>query len=783
MIAIHIILTTLICLSVETNTTENDENKFQKLCLDQEFCDDCLQAHKSCEWCYQEDFHDRRCNIAFSKCDPNKIERNSQKSMSIGKNEQFSVIPEQASAEQMREIIQIKPQSVDLTLRKGEAVTFNFTYKPASNYPLDLYYLGDLSASMEHNLEILKTLGNNLKTSLTDLTKNYKLAYGSFMDKTDMPFYFTDPESLNNPCYSLLKKCEKGYLFRHRLNFTDNTNKFSEVVNNSTITANVDDLDGALDAILQILVCGKKIGWSSFSRKIIILPTDSLLHTAGDGKLVGAVLKPTEKCMLDETGNHAEPLKYDYPSLEQITILMQQKKVNIIFAVKDGPKFKYYESLSKSLLTDHSFVTKLDPNSGNILQVIEEGYYNFAEQVNFYINTTNHPNIKVEFEADCENKGRFNRTSSCYGIKDKPVNFRVTLTLEKHPEYSERGQMDTLFVEEKNIAERLEVSISYAGICKCVNKSKVEHCENGEIDGCGDCICKQGWKGKNCTEECDETTVSCRKLENGKYSQLCSENGVCECGKCICKDSYYQGKYCEFECPLYKNQICGGPAQGECIEGKCICESGYVGETCSCSLSTIDCTFDGTVCSKRGTCECNRCKCQEGFFGNYCESNRENNNTICETYDSPVEDFVVGKNITDNNAEENHSRIKIFEQKDLKESNCGEICSTVIFDGSSRCEVNFCYYAYNESIYLPIVKKCFMTAGFMGTIGGALIALFTFLAGIAIILMVKWKRDRADRLEYERLIKEQGNFRGENPFYKSPVTIYLNPMRGREQNN
>lgn len=62
----------------------------------------------------------------------------------------------------------------------------------------------------------------------------------------------------------------------------------------SKITANLDDLDGALDAIWQLLVCPEQIGWSKNSRKIILLPTDSLLHMAGDGILAGAILKPKQ---------------------------------------------------------------------------------------------------------------------------------------------------------------------------------------------------------------------------------------------------------------------------------------------------------------------------------------------------------------------------------------------------------------------------------------------------------------------------------------------------------
>lgn len=101
---------------------------------------------------------------------------------------------------------------------------FTFTYKSAENYPLDLYYLGDLSASMADSLKIFKTLGRELPKNLTQLTTNYRLAYGSFMDKTGMPFYVPDI------CSSGFEQCEEGYLFRHRLNFTRDTELFTKMV-------------------------------------------------------------------------------------------------------------------------------------------------------------------------------------------------------------------------------------------------------------------------------------------------------------------------------------------------------------------------------------------------------------------------------------------------------------------------------------------------------------------------------------------------------------------------
>ena len=44
----------------------------------------------------------------------------------------------------------------------GSPVTFEVSVKPANNFPIDLYLLMDLSASMSDDLENLKTLGRLL---------------------------------------------------------------------------------------------------------------------------------------------------------------------------------------------------------------------------------------------------------------------------------------------------------------------------------------------------------------------------------------------------------------------------------------------------------------------------------------------------------------------------------------------------------------------------------------------------------------------------------------------
>ncbi|KAG5879217.1 hypothetical protein JTB14_026715 [Gonioctena quinquepunctata] len=753
-----------------------DNKEIQKLCMDQEKCDECLQADPCCSWCYDEKYHGRRCNVTLQTCDTNKMEFNSHVNVSTADDgfAEFSEITEKTN---MEEIIQIKPQHIHVKLRKGIPVNFTFTYKPAANYPLDLYYLGDLSASMEANMKIFKTIGLDLSKNLTQLTKNYKLAYGSFMDKTDMPFYFTDPENSNNPCLNLLKTCEKGYLFRHRLDFSSDVDTFSKKISSSMITANVDDLDGALDAILQILLCERKIGWSKFSRKIILLPTDSLLHMAGDGILVGAVMKPTDKCMLDGKGEHTEPLKYDYPSIELIEMLLRQKKVNIIFAVKTKSKLDYYTKLSKTLLKDYGYVVELEADSKNILNVIAEGFFNFAQQVSFYINTTQHPHIDVQFFADCDNNDRFNETSTCYGVKDKPVDFKVQLTLKENPMDLDEDQ---LFVEEKNINEKLALSVTYLGRCKCKNyQDNGEVCEHGGNRKCGECYCPGGWTGKNCEESCDDNDAkSCRLFVNNTYSDICSDRGYCECGKCVCNPPY-EGGFCEYQCPSDGEKICSGPTQGKCIMGKCICERGFAGETCSCSTSTDDCMLgNAPICSEKGKCECNQCMCNEGFSGKFCEINQENN-TICEKYDSFVEGWYAKADGVQNHTLKENTTIVLDELEHPESFSCGESCSIIIFDGNSRCDVQYCYLEKDGVVHLPAKKICYMTAGFMGTISAAGIIAAILLGGILMIAFIKWKHNRDDRIEYERFMQQKSIFNELNPVYKDPVTRYNNPLRNK----
>lgn len=92
------------------------------------------------------------------------------------------------------ETVQIRPQKVELKLRRGEEYSFSFQYAQAVNYPVDLYYIMDLSASMEEHREKLAKLGDKLAKTMMNITNNFRLGFGSFVDKVDLPFVSTVPQ-------------------------------------------------------------------------------------------------------------------------------------------------------------------------------------------------------------------------------------------------------------------------------------------------------------------------------------------------------------------------------------------------------------------------------------------------------------------------------------------------------------------------------------------------------------------------------------------------------------
>lgn len=83
--------------------------------------------------------------------------------------------------------------------------------KQVEDYPVDLYYLMDLSYSMKDDLQRLTTLGNKLAEAMGRTTSKLRIGFGAFVDKTRSPYMYTYPaEAVENPCMGYVRR-QKGF--------------------------------------------------------------------------------------------------------------------------------------------------------------------------------------------------------------------------------------------------------------------------------------------------------------------------------------------------------------------------------------------------------------------------------------------------------------------------------------------------------------------------------------------------------------------------------------------
>ena len=173
--------------------------------------------------------------------------------------------------------VQLKPQHVQLSMRVNEAYNMDFYYEQAIDYPVDLYYLMDLSKSMEDDKEKLSALGDLLAESMQRLTSNFKLGFGSFVDKVVMPYVSTVQRKLEEPCDG----CAAPYGYKHHMRLSSDTTSFAGEVKRAKVSGNLDAPEGGFDAIMQAVVCKDIIGWRDKARRLLVFSTDAGFHYAG----------------------------------------------------------------------------------------------------------------------------------------------------------------------------------------------------------------------------------------------------------------------------------------------------------------------------------------------------------------------------------------------------------------------------------------------------------------------------------------------------------------------
>ncbi|XP_026746490.1 integrin beta-nu isoform X1 [Trichoplusia ni] len=789
----------LLFVKFENGNCQAQQMLNKLVCIEHDECGACLSAASHCRWCADPNYNTGapRCNddesLVNTNCSQGFIQRPAKPVWNVVENSSLQDMRPNSA----ENVIQIQPQRIQLSLKPRETKKISFSFRPAKNYPLDLYYLMDLTWSMKDDKETLVSLRDDLPTLLKNLTDNFRLGFGSFAEKPLMPFISTDSRRLANPCSVEEVACEATYSYRHHLSLTNQVSDFIEHVNSSSVTANLDNAEAQLDALVQVISCGDKIGWATHSRKIVILLSDGLMHTAGDGKLGGATKKNDEQCHLDERGYYSDAATYDYPSVAQMYRLLDKYKVNVIFAVTESVK-NHYDSLNQ-LLEDFTYVAKLESDSSNILKLVKTGYEDIVSVVDFHDDSSSGP-VKVRYFTDCGVKGRpLIEGTRCTGVEyGMTLNYEAHVTLEACSDFKSSTQ--TIRISESQLGQdalTLEVDIQCG--CECSNSVQevvTPMCPANSHLVCGVCQCNKGWSGPQCNCEIGDENASAELLAqcrepNATRSILCSGAGDCLCGKCEC-DWGYSGRYCQCkscEVSSYNELECGGVDRGVCVCGQCACEAGWVGAACDCPLSNDTCKppSGGEVCSGNGDCVCGSCECtiaQDGskYIGKFCETCPTCENPLC-IHAEPCVSCHLNTGCTDSCTIGNVNYTVIERLSNTEDPYSSDVmCIFRQEEGSLECEYKYTYSPVQSESGIEISirsKECYQPTSAMIMTSGLVIFGCVIAAGLIIILAVKSGQIVSDRRAYAKFLKEaqesRRNMQELNPLYISPISEFRLP--------
>uniref|UniRef100_A0A646QHC7 Integrin beta n=1 Tax=Hemiscolopendra marginata TaxID=943146 RepID=A0A646QHC7_9MYRI len=774
-------------------TARDSREELSKECTRQKTCSSCIRFHPECAWCSEPDYDkDRkpRCDVRENLGTEGRCLRDH---IVFPENEDRIVKSEKLSepGADLDSIVQIAPQEINLALRPNQSFPLSFQFRQAEDYPLDLYYLMDLSKSMEDDKDKLAQLGDLLAEKMSNITKNFRLGFGSFVDKTVMPYVSTVPKKLLEPCTN----CAAPYGFKNHMSLDLKTRRFKEEVAMARVSGNLDAPEGGFDAIMQAIVCREKIGWRDISRKLLVFSTDSGFHYAGDGKL-GGIVKPNDgECHMDDDGYYTESITQDYPSLSQINQKTIEKKIHMIFAVTSS-QVPIYERLSQNLVG--STTGKLEDDSSNVVELIKNQYEKITSSVEITVQNASEY-IDVTFYSQCLS-GYTQETNICTGLKvGNTVSFTAQIKVKNCPKNKDEWKQ-TFTISPVGIGEKIVVNLDMLCECECEdyyheerNSDKCTH-GNGTYE-CGICDCYTNRQGKYC--ECDsedgdfpENHTNCIEPNTGL---ICSDRGRCVCAECVCNYTpfaNYTGQYCECDdsaCNFHYGKLCND--KGTCKCGECVCEDDWTGPACECYNSTAPCIEKGSgkVCGDHGVCYCGKCICNvaadKHYFGEFCSECTDCEPQKCEDYKPCVQcrAFQSGP-YTAEECDANcipPPEIELVDEAKVENSTYEKSC---VFVDDDDCKFTFVYGFYNDSspyIHVQRTKDCPPPLNILMIVLGVIIGIVAI--GLCLLLIWKLLTTIHDRREFAKFEKERQMAKwdtGENPIFKQATSTFKNPTYG-----
>ncbi|XP_063808171.1 integrin beta-7 [Pseudophryne corroboree] len=735
-------------------------------------CSECIKSHSRCVWCSDKNFT-QGGEIEGSRCATRLelLQRGCDEEHVIDPKGLVDIVtnaPLSDNADQDT-ITQLAPQKVHLKLRPGEKLKFKVRFKRAEGYPIDLYYLMDLSYSMKDDLENVKKLGSDILEVLHKVTKSVHIGFGSFVDKTVLPYVNTVKYQLQNPCPSRSERCQPPFSYRHVLSLTSNLTLFQQRVSAENISGNLDSPEGGLDAILQAAVCTDRIGWRNVTR-LLVFASDDVFHMAGDGKLAGIYIPTDGHCHLNENGEYSHSNMYDYPSVGHLAQILSETNIQPIFAVTSNV-LPTYEELCE--LIPKSAVGELSEDSSNVVNLISEAYNNLSSTVN--LEHVNLPKgIHISYDSHCPDSTTEGQSQGqCSGVKiSQTVDFDVTLWMDKK---TCQDGMQSFQLRVLGFSEEINVEVEPLCDCKC-NDEEVfsSYCSGAQGNySCGVCSCTDGYLGKNC--ECTKNTLDTEVNCITKGSMPCNGRGKCQCGRCACNKNV-RGDFCECDddsCEWHEGQPCGGSSRGTCKCGSCECTSNYTGSACGCSLDTSACITPSGICSGHGKCECNKCVCEKGYFNKLC-SECPGCQTLCQKHSACAECKAFGTGPLRDNCSLSCTLVSVTMIK--ASESVGEDRDGWCQEKTEDTLLTFHVAEDKGLVTIHVQEKEENAYQTNRLIFGLVLGIV--LLGLLVIVSYRIIVELFDRREYQRFLKERKNEQwndAQNPLYKSATTTVLNP--------
>ncbi|KAL1020738.1 hypothetical protein UPYG_G00004030 [Umbra pygmaea] len=737
-------------------------------CQSKPTCTDCLRS-VGCAWCKQKGFL-APWEPNEHRCDREEVLRRKHCSDTEILNPQPEV--RSRGQEPPGTTAQLQPQRLHLKLRLGVPQSFEVRFKRAQGYPVDLYYLMDMSFSMRDDLANVRSLGHEVFTAVKNITGAVRIGFGSFVDKLMDPFSSTIDTKLVNPCPDSYRgTCQPTFSFKHVLRLTEDVEEFERKVSLQSISSNLDSPESGFDAIMQVAVCQDEIGWGNGYR-ILVYTSDDIFHLAGDGKLAGIYQPNDGKCHLDSRGFYDKDILNDYPSVGHLSQVLSASNIKLIFAVTDK-HIQNYEALSK--LLPQSVVGVLEDDSSNIVELISKAYNDLLSSVRL----ENHrvpPAMNISYSSHCDDTGdrlaEGQDLAECNNVRiNQQVNFTVTVAVS-----SCYSKTESFIIKVQGISEELTATVETLCDCDCQDfEEQSSQCHGNGTFHCGVCSCNSGHTGQRC--ECEtlqntENSVSQEALcsdphTNSSASQLCSGHGSCVCGRCVCQ-STRRGQFCQCDdhnCDYHNNIICGG--NGRCDCGTCHCFHGYTGSACECSSLRDQCqTGNSGICSHHGECVCNQCSCHRGYFGTHCN----NLQAPCHTHRGCVACMLLHESSI-NMCNHICGPAKPFRINGTQSLLCQDDMAHFNVELNTSNGDIIIYYTNNPRRIDPCIAHA-------GIAAGAIV-----LLGICIIILYRLKLEVSYQREYRRFLKEQDEVLREETqmrHLQEAITTIFNPIDRRE---